>query len=52
MSCRLMFFQAVVCFSSIALFEPLRCPAQLLQGTINGNVTDPSGAQSPAPRFE
>jgi len=30
--------------STIILFLPFRCPAQLLQGTIDGNVVDASGA--------
>src|ERR1700739_3144638 len=29
-------------FVSLISFAPQRCPAQLLQGTIDGNVTDPS----------
>src|SRR5690349_15440340 len=43
MSRRSSFLRA--CFLSATLFvAPFRCPAQLLQGTINGNVTDPTGA--------
>ena len=36
--------KAGFCLTAILLVAPFRCPAQLLQGTIDGNVTDPSGA--------
>jgi hypothetical protein len=44
MSRRSLFLRAAFCWSAIVLVAPFRCPAQLLQGTIDGNVTDPSGA--------
>ena len=36
--------RAVFCLSAIVAPAPFCCPAQPLQGTIDGNITDPSGA--------